>query len=87
MFIHNPKNEIKADVLWAFLSMDDDGTEGICSVGINGPNGISHTPMVFIHRRTVDMMRPKITEMAQACHKRIRLVRFRREEVEESFVS
>lgn len=70
--IHAPKNDKPIPELWAFLSIDPDGTEGI--VAHLGSNG--WLPLVTGDEANLAAMRMMAREAASLSGRRIRLVKF-----------
>lgn len=77
---HIPENEQMMDEIYAVLSLDDKG-EGICSMMTNE----GAFPMVFGHPRMLDMIKPVIRDMAMKTNRTMRIVKFKKMEVMETF--
>lgn len=78
--IHDPKNEIHIDEVWAVLSVDSsDNTEGIVSV----PTPAGPMPLLAADKKRLEMIVPMARRIKQYTHKKLILVRFsNREDVE-----
>lgn len=55
MFIHDAPNRERVTSLWAWMSRDDDGREGIIAAPLPG---IGTMPLVFAYRSTADRLEP-----------------------------
>jgi len=62
MEIFNPPNEIKADFIYAILSVDDNGLEGICSIAMAG---IMY-PCVALKESNIEKMMDLMIEQLKA---------------------
>lgn len=82
IFIHVPPNEQPFAVVYAFLSVDEHGNEGI--VGLPGPDG-RPMPLVFGHPRMIERARQIVRELARVGGRKIRLVRYQTKSVLEEF--
>lgn len=78
-----PGNEEPITMLWAFLSVDDQGREGICGAQI----GDQHYPMITAEKNVLDMMRTTAKHLAARTGKPIRCVRFTQRETVETITS
>lgn len=80
--IHNPVNEKPITELYAYISIDKDGNEGICGapLGVNGTT----MPLVFGYERVALKFMPIVEELAENCpHMQFKLVKFtQREEIQ-----
>lgn len=70
-----PNHLLKVDSLYAFISVDDEGNEGLCAH--YDPNTQTWLAMVAADERTVASLVPIAEEMAQMSKKKIKLVRFK----------
>jgi hypothetical protein len=71
----NNVQEIKE--LFAAVSIDNDGNEGICSLTID-----SNTfPVVFGYEKILNLMKPFLIEMSQNTTKKIQIVKFTNKEI------
>lgn len=67
--------------MYAFVAIDSDGTEGVCSFYSRAMSG--HMPMVGADTARVDLLRPIAQDMAKQMGVPIRVLRFTvREEIE-----
>lgn len=81
--IHAPKNTFSISELFAFLSVDDDGCEGLLAANL-GPNGTVF-PLIGADRERVESYRPYAAEAALKTGKKIRLARFSTKTILEEF--
>lgn len=78
MIIDNPGNEQPITELYAFVSVDQNGNEGICSTG----DSESQMPLVFGYERVALKFLPLVEEMAKGVpHMQFKLVKFTNREV------
>lgn len=77
MYLHAPKNKIRAEYLYAYLSLDEDGTEGICSMVTPG---LGTFPLVFMHLERAEELRGEVENLSKQSGKKIHMVKFKREE-------
>lgn len=75
--VNSGPNEAPITELYVFLSIDENGNEGICGEMING----RWMSMTTSKPRIVEIMMPRAEIMARATGKTIRLVRFTNREV------
>lgn len=71
-----PGNQEFMDVIYVVMSKDKNG-EGIVSMMM--PEGAM--PLVFGHKRMIDMVRPAIEKMAKETGQTLRICRFKRTDV------
>ncbi len=80
--IHNPPNTLRIDEIFAFISVDDKGNEGVCAF----VNGTQMVPMIGADMKRLESLRPIARQLAgqeEFTGKKIRLVKFKvREEME-----
>jgi hypothetical protein len=62
----------RIDKMWAFLSIDHDGEEGVCAASINGVM----MPLIASDQQRVDQLTPIAEDIAREAGVRIRLVEF-----------
>lgn len=74
---HIPENEQKMDEIYAIISSDDKG-EGIVSMMTPQGGGL---PMVFGHKRMLDMIMPLVKKMSKETGKKLLLVKYIKHEV------
>jgi hypothetical protein len=72
MIIHDPGNYLKIDTMFAFISQDEQGNEGV--VGMPTANGVM--AMVGADMRMVDKLRPIAKQIAKHTKKKIVLIKF-----------
>jgi len=71
--------QLRIDQMFAFIVVDDDGTEGVCA--FNGPNG--PVPMVGADMARVESLRPIAQMLANALKKPVTVAKFSiREDIE-----
>lgn len=78
-----PKNTMpRIDTLWAFLTVDKDGSEGMCAATY-GPHGML-LPLIAADPARLDSVTAMAEQLAQTTGMKIKLVRFTaREELRE----
>lgn len=69
-----PPNERPGDVLYAFMSEDENGNRGI--VGCILP-GVGSTPLVTLSPNGVDLMRPHAADAARKTGRKVVLVSYK----------
>ena len=78
--VHNPANEQGIQELYAYISVDKDGNEGLCAAPL--APGLETAPLVFGYERVALMFLPVAEKMAKLVKdKQIRLVKFTNREV------
>jgi hypothetical protein len=75
MTIHVAPNEERINTLYAYLSIDEEGKNGICAHVIDR---LGSTPLVTSKRRIAEQMRPLAKLCAKETGKRIGLFEFKR---------
>ena len=80
MIFDDPPNHMpRIDAIWAFLSVDEDGSEGVIAAPIAGMT----VPLIAADEKRLASLRPIAASIARMTKKAIVLVRFeRRVEVE-----
>lgn len=78
MRYHNPKNEAPIDALYAVLSRDADGCEGVCSFMIP-PYGA--VPLVFGDRKMIDFIYDQLKQMSKDNGKTLVICKFTDKEI------
>ena len=63
--------------LYAAVSIDNDGKEGICSITIYE----NTFPFVFGYERIVNLMKPYLIDMSKKTTKKIQIVKFTNKEI------
>jgi hypothetical protein len=78
----DPPNELlRIDRIWLFISVDDDGNEGVCAASLAGPGSL--IPLIAADEERLESLRGVATEIAVLSGKTVRLLKFTvREEVE-----
>lgn len=71
-----PPNEAVIDWLYAFMSIDENGLNGICASIVPG---LGSTPLVFGKREFALKFKPLVQETAKATGKPIGLFAFKRD--------
>ena len=74
--IHDPGNDARIDRVYVFMSIDDEGRNGI--VAESAP-GLGTTPLVTGSLRTAEMMKTLAQEVARKTGKPVGMFVFRRE--------
>lgn len=80
--IHTPKNEIPITEVFAVLSVDPDGTEGVCATGTRE---YGMMPLIVANKRLLPMLREQAAAMSKASGKTVRIARFSSREELETF--
>lgn len=75
--VHDPKNTEKIDTLWAVLSVDDTGNEGMVAANIAG----TWFPIVWCYEKNTEKMLKFAAEVKANTNKKLRLVKFSSKEV------
>jgi len=78
-YVQIPPNEAPITELWAWLSIDDKGNEGIVAFELSNKTWMSVTSK----RRIAEKMRPFVQEVVERSGLRVRLVKFTTKEVVE----
>lgn len=73
--IHDPANETVIDTVYAFMSIDDEGRNGIVAYLMPG---LGTTPLVTGKPTVVEAMKPLAEKVALATSKRVGLFAFSR---------
>jgi hypothetical protein len=81
MRLHNPGNHLlRIDALWAFVSTDADGNEGLCAAPLQGMT----MPMIAADEKRLASLIPMAEQLATISGMTIRLVKLStREELRE----
>lgn len=74
--LHTPPNEAKIERIYAFLSIDADGFNGIVAAVLPG---VGSTPMVFGKRSLAEKMIPFAQDVATRTGLKVGLYAFKRE--------
>lgn len=79
-FVHDPGNKFSINEIWAFVSRDDDGNEGVVGATMGGV----FMPLIAADKDRLDSLRPLAKDMLRLSKKKIFLVKFsQRSEIEE----
>lgn len=79
MITHDPENTKKLDIIYAWLSIDENGNEGIIANITMEPDGSKITfPLVTGEEKHVFMMNRIATNASQATDKKIKMFKFKR---------
>lgn len=73
---HTPENEAEIDRLYAFMSIDEQGRNGVVAHSLPG---IGAMPLIFGKRSLAERMIPMAEDIAKRTGKTIGLFAFRRE--------
>jgi len=74
--LHTPNNETEIDTLYAFLSIDEQGRNGVVAEMIPG---LGTTTLVSASPNVAEKMKPLAQQIARKTGKRVGLFRFKRE--------
>lgn len=66
------KGKLRINEMYAFVAVDDDGTEGVCAFPLDGV----WMPMVGADSARVEALRPMAQQMATGLGKNVEIVRF-----------
>jgi len=77
IFVHDPGNNKKIDSVFAILSEDEQGNEGIDGVMMNG----KMTPFITGSEKAIEMMISIIKSMPKVKGKKHKLVRYTKKEL------
>jgi hypothetical protein len=79
--LHDAKNYLKINEVWAFISVDDEGNEGLCAAPIG--NGAATMPLIAADKKMLEILRPVAKGLALMTKKKIKLIKLHgREDVE-----
>lgn len=79
MIVHDPGNTKKVDVIYAWLSVDENGNEGIVANIIMDPDGSKIAlPLVTGEEKHIFMMNRIATNASQSTDKNIKMFKFKR---------
>lgn len=79
MIVHDPENKFKIECVWAFISQDEKGNEGVIGAQLGGVM----MPMVCADMERMEQLRPIAKKMAKETRKKIKLIKLHtREDVE-----
>lgn len=56
IIIDDRDNHLKIESIWAFVSVDDDGNEGVCAAQLMGPGSLM--PLIAADPARLDSLRP-----------------------------
>lgn len=78
--LHKPKNTLlRIDAIYAFVSVDDDGTEGVCAMTTPG---LGLTPLIAADETRLKQLIPLAESLARTSGMKIRLIKLTtREEI------
>jgi hypothetical protein len=78
--VHEGGNHLKIDAIWAFISVDDDGNEGLCAAPLPGSN--MTMPLIAADERMLTKLIPIAEMLARNTSMTIKLIRLgTREEI------
>ena len=78
--IHDPENKLKIENVWAFVSHDDKGNEGLCAI----PTNLGMMPMIAADEARLKDLRVAAKKLVSMTNKKIKLIKFSvREDLEE----
>ena len=80
--ILDPPNELpRIMAIWAFISVQDNGNEGVLAAPLLGPGSL--VPLIGADEARLESLRPIAKQIAAATNKTIKLAKFyRREDME-----
>jgi hypothetical protein len=82
--VHSPKNTIRIDTIWAFVSVDpEDNTEGVIAGPLMGPGSI--VPFIAADEARLASLRPLAQKLAKQLGRPVRLLKFSVREVIEDY--
>jgi hypothetical protein len=82
--VHIPKNIIRIDAIWAFVSVDpEDNTEGVIAGPLMGPGSI--VPFIAADEKRLASLRPLAQKLAKQIGRPVRLLKFSTREVIEDY--
>lgn len=76
MIIHDPKNHMKIDAVWVFISQDEDGNEGIVATSVPIKNGTMMLPLVAADEARLQDLKKISKEIERKTKKKIKLIKF-----------
>lgn len=82
-FVHDPGNKLRIDQIWAFVSVDEKGDEGLCAF----QSSMGWTPLIAADEARLESLRPVAQRIADASGKPIRLLKFSTREIVEEIQS
>jgi hypothetical protein len=71
MTVHSPKNTFRITAIWAAVSVDEDGMEGVCAVNLNG----TWTPLLAADETRLERVVDQARHLAKATGKRIKIIK------------
>ena len=72
MKIYSPKNTIlRIDDVWMAISIDDDGTEGVCAVQVNG----TWYPLIAADEKRLPFVLDNAKAIAKRDHRLVEVIR------------
>ena len=80
--LHHPKNELRIDAIWAFVSVDEDGNEGVIAASLPGLPGL--TPLIAADERRLASIRTIAQMVVDTFGKPARLIKMTSREVLET---
>lgn len=79
IYVQDPENEVVMDEIYAFMSEDEKGNNGIVAM----PTENGTVPLVFGHKRMIEHMKPLVQAIANHTNKKVVLYKFSNREVVE----
>jgi hypothetical protein len=71
--LHAPPNTQRIEAVYAFMSVDDEGLNGICATVLPG---VGATPMVTASLKAVELMKPQAERIAKMIDRPVILAKF-----------
>lgn len=79
VIVHDPENHLKIEDVWAFISVDEKGDEGLCAI----PTQMGMMPMIAADEARLKDLMPQAQKLADMTKKKIKLIKLtNRQEVE-----
>jgi hypothetical protein len=78
--LHNPGNQLlRIDAIWAFVSVDENGNEGVCAMPLPGLPG--PVPLIAADEARLSSLIPLAEHLAKVANIKIRLIKLSTREV------
>lgn len=71
MTIHSPENTFRIAAIWAAISVDEGGMEGVCAVNLNG----QWMPLIDADEARLEWVVNQARSLARATGKRIKIIK------------
>ena len=70
--VHDPENKLKIENVWAFVSHDDKGNEGLCAI----PTNLGMMPMIAADVDRLNSLKEAAQKLKAMTNKKIKLIKF-----------